>query len=265
MLEEFMVKDNPFYLPQGNEVQIFEAAYDLKQAVMLKGPTGCGKTRFIEYMFHKLQLPLVTSVCNEDTDSADLTGRYILKGAKAEWIDGSLTLPVRHGGGAYLDEIIEARQDVMVLIHSLTDTRRMLPIPKTGETLYAPDNFMLAISFNPGYQSVNKDLKQSTRQRFISIDFGYPSQDIETEIITHESQVDETTAEKLVNLGFQIRNIKSHGLAEGASTRLLIYAGQLMKKGISPREACQVALRNPITDNKDIIETIDMHISNYFK
>jgi len=264
-VSRYFIKEEPYYHPQGKEIEEFERAYKLKQPVMLMGPTGCGKTRFVEHMAYRLQLPLVTTACNEDTDSSDLTGRFVLKGQDGVWIDGRLTLPVRYGGIGYLDEIVEARQDVLVLIHSLTDTRRELHIPKSGETLSAPDNFMLTISYNPGYQSINKDLKQSTRQRFIGLNFTYPKPEIEQEIVMKESGVGKADAKKLVALAGQIRSLQVKGLEEGASTRLLIYAGQQVTAGTSIKRACQIAMRNPITNERMLTEAIDKYIKDYFK
>ncbi len=262
---EFRVKSEPFYHPTGNEVAEFTRAFRKRQAVMLKGPTGCGKSRFVEYMAYKLDLPLVTTPCNEDTDASDLTGRYVLQGQEGKWIDGSLTLPVRFGGIAYLDEVVEARQDTMVLIHSLTDSRRMLRVPKRGEQLVAPDNFGLVISFNPGYQRMNKELKQSTRQRFIGFEFDYASANIETEIIVRESGIGKKDAERLVRLGAEIRGLRSEGLAEGASTRLLIYAAQQMVDGTPPKRACEISLCNPITDKRDLADAIKKFIENHYQ
>jgi len=262
-IQKYLITEEPFYQPVKDEIAIFERAFKNKIGVMLKGPTGCGKTRFVEHMFYRLKLPLVTTACNEDTDASDLTGRYVLKGQEGVWLDGSLTLPVRHGGGSYLDEIVEARQDVMVLIHSLTDSRRMLHVPKSGETLYAPDNFMLVVSFNPGYQAMSKALKQSTRQRFIALNFDYPPAKLEIEIVKKESGLGTHDSSTLVKIAAEIRGMKAgRNLEEGASTRLLIYAAQLIKDGIKMRRAVEVAMRDPITDDPSISEAIDEHIDN---
>ncbi|MEK6678905.1 MAG: CbbQ/NirQ/NorQ/GpvN family protein [Nitrospirota bacterium] len=260
-IEDYRIAKEPYYIPHANEVEVFTAAYKNKLPVMLKGPTGCGKTRFLQYMAYKLKRPLITVSCHDDLTSSDLVGRYLIKGGETVWIDGPLTEAVRIGAICYLDEIVEARKDTTVVIHPLTDDRRILPIEKRGEVLKAAEGFMLAVSFNPGYQNILKNLKQSTRQRFISLTFTYPPKEQETEIVKHESGVDYETAKSLVTLGEKIRNLKDKGLDEGASTRLLIYAGQLIVSGISPRQSCEAALAEPITDEAEvkraIIEIID--------
>src|SRR3990170_2591160 len=260
-VEDFRLSTEPYYLPLGNEVELFESAYRARLPVMLKGPTGCGKTRFVEHMSWRLERTLVTVACHEDLTASDLVGKYTLRADETVWQDGPLTTAVKAGGIAYLDEIVEARKDTTVVIHPLTDDRRILPIEKKGEVLKAAEGFMLAVSFNPGYQNILKNLKQSTRQRFISLTFDYPPKELETEIVKHESAVDGETAKSIVTLGEKIRNLKDKGLDEGASTRLLIYTGQLIMSGISAKEACIAALAEPITDEAEvkraIIEIID--------
>lgn len=271
-LEAYKVEHEPYYLPIHDEVEIFEVAYASKLPVLLKGPTGCGKTRFVEYMAYRIYqslraqglfseeqggLPLITVSCHEDLTGSDLVGRYLLLGEETVWIDGPLTRAVKSGAICYLDEIVEARKDTTVLIHSLTDHRRILPLEKKGEVLEAHDNFLLVISYNPGYQSVLKDLKPSTRQRFVSIDFDYPPRELEAKIIQHESQVDKELALELARIGEKVRHLKDHGLEEGVSTRLLIYAGQLISRGIKPRRACQIAITKSITDEEEVQKAID--------
>jgi nitric oxide reductase NorQ protein len=260
-IEEYTVTEEPYYMPLGDEIQIFEAAYKNLLPVMLKGPTGCGKTRFIQYMAWKLKRPLITVACHDDLTSSDLVGRYLVKGGETTWVDGPLTRAVKKGAICYLDEIVEARKDTTVVIHPLTDDRRILAIEKRGELIKAPPEFMLIISYNPGYQSVLKDLKHSTRQRFVSIDFNFPPKELEIEILSHESNIDKSLAADLVTLGEKIRNLKDKGLEEGVSTRLLIYAGQLIKSGIDPRQACEVAMVNPVTDDTEMQKAIRELIS----
>ena len=248
----------PYYLPIGDEIEIFRAAHEQHLPVLLKGPTGCGKTRFVEYMTAILVPattdrlnPLITVACNEDLTASDLVGRYLIRGDETLWMDGPLTQAVRHGGVCYLDEIVEARKDTMVLIHPLTDHRRILPIDKLGQILAAHPDFMLVVSYNPGYQSVLKDLKPSTRQRFVTLEFTYPPRDKEAEIIAHESGVDLTLGMDLAHLGERIRELKSSGLEEGVSARMLIYAGQLMRRGLSPRKACETTVVLGLSDDRD--------------
>ena len=259
--------DEPWYLPLADEVQIFEAAYRARLPVLLKGPTGCGKTRFVEHMAWRLyrqgdsarqslELPLLTVACHEDLTATDLVGRYLLSGDETVWMDGPLTRAVRSGAICYLDEIVEARKDTTVVIHSLTDHRRVLPIEKTGELLDAHPDFLLVISYNPGYQSVLKDLKPSTRQRFVSLAFDYPSIDVEATIIAHESGVDAAFAQRLALVGEKVRNLREHGFEEGVSTRLLIYAAQLAAGGIEPRRACDVAIARAVTDDVEVQQAI---------
>jgi nitric oxide reductase NorQ protein len=260
------VGDVPFYLPIGDEVAIFTAAWEARLPVLLKGPTGCGKTRFVEYMAATLPrrrpgttVPggLVTVACHEDLTGSDLVGRYLIKGDETVWIDGPLTRAVRDGAICYLDEIVEARKDTIVLIHPLTDHRRILPVDKTGEILEAHPDFLLVLSYNPGYQSVLKDLKPSTRQRFVAIDFDYPARDLEAQVVAHESGIALEQAMRLAKLGEKVRHLSSSGLAEGVSTRLLVYAGQLMRQGVPARRACTVAVSHALTDDADSQRAID--------
>jgi nitric oxide reductase NorQ protein len=249
----------PYYLPVRDEVAVFTAAWQARLPVLLKGPTGCGKTRFVESMAHRLGAAgrngshpnLITVACHEDLTGSDLVGRYLIKGDETIWVDGPLTQAVRSGAICYLDEVVEARKDTIVLIHPLTDHRRILPIDKRGETIEAHPDFLLVISYNPGYQSVLKDLKHSTRQRFVTIDFDYPPRDLEAQVIAHESQVAMETALGLATLGEKVRHLKASGLEEGVSTRLLVYAGRLMKGGIPPRRACEAAVSKSLTDDAE--------------
>jgi nitric oxide reductase NorQ protein len=247
----------PYYLPISDEVSVFRAAYECRLPVLLKGPTGCGKTRFVESMAHVLGrsvsngIPgnLITVACHEDLTGSDLVGRYLIKGDETIWVDGPLTQAVKAGAFCYLDEIVEARKDTTVLIHPLTDHRRILPIDKKGEIIEAHPDFLLVISYNPGYQSVLKDLKHSTRQRFVTIEFDYPPRDKEAQVIAHESGVPMDMAMELAKLGEKVRHLKASGLEEGVSTRLLIYAGQLIGHGVSPRRACEVSVSKSLTDD----------------
>lgn len=255
--EEYLVEKEPYYEPVGNEVAIFEAAYRNRLPILLKGPTGCGKTRFMEHMAWRLKRPLVTVSCHDDLTASDLVGRYLVKGGETLWVDGPLTRAARTGGICYLDEIVEARKDTTVVIHPLADDRRVLPIEKTGEMLSAPPEFGLAISYNPGYQSVLKDLKQSTRQRFVALEFHYPPSELEQRIVIRETSVDEETAIKLVRFAVMTRNLKGSGLEEGASTRLLVHAGKLMRSGISPHAACRGAIAQALTDDPEMLSAIN--------
>jgi nitric oxide reductase NorQ protein len=283
-IEEYVLSEEPFYLPVNDEVELFQAAYSQKIPVLLKGPTGCGKTRFIEYMAFKLGrpltvirdvtdagassktgLPLVTVACHEDLTASDLVGRYLLEGESTRWIDGPLTRAVKAGAICYLDEVVEARKDTTVLIHPLTDHRRILPIEKLGQIVEARDGFLLVISYNPGYQSALKDLKHSTRQRFMAIEFGYPPRELEARIIQRESGVSPAVAMDLAKLGEKVRHLKEHGLAEGVSTRLLIYAGRLIGQGIPARRACQVAVVWALTDDRDVQRSIEEVVSSIFE
>ncbi|MGH9942271.1 MAG: CbbQ/NirQ/NorQ/GpvN family protein [Pyrinomonadaceae bacterium] len=255
-IEEYTVAAEPYYLAVSEEVELFEAAHASRLPVMLKGPTGCGKTRFVEHMAWRLGRPLITVACHEDLSATDLVGRFLLEGEETVWHDGPLTSAVRHGAICYLDEVVEARKDTVVIIHPLTDDRRRLPIEKRGTVLDAPPDFMLVVSYNPGYQSILKDLKQSTRQRFVSLEFDYPPAALEAEIVAREGGVGEQLARDLVLIGQKIRNLRGHGLEEGVSTRLLIYAAQLTARGIPAVAAAEVALCSPITDDRDLQRSI---------
>lgn len=261
---DYTIQTEPYYNPTGNEILLFEAAYQSRLPVMLKGPTGCGKTRFLEYMAFRLNRPLITVACHEDLFATDLIGRFLLKNDETIWVDGPLTQAVRMGAICYLDEIVEARKDTTVVIHPLADNRRILPIDRTGETVRAHPDFLLVISYNPGYQSILKDLKTSTRQRFVSLTFKYPDPSKEAEVVVHESGIDETTARRLVAFAGKIRNIREHGLTEGASTRLLIYAAQLIQSGTPIPEACQAAVCLPLTDDIRLQETLNDLMSDIF-
>ena len=253
----------PYYLPLKDEAELFSAAYQRRLPVLLKGPTGCGKTRFVEHMAWRLYRetassrrnidnPLVTVTCHEDLTSTDLVGRFMLHGGETVWLDGPLTQAVRAGAICYLDEIVEARKDTVVVIHALTDHRRTLPIEKTGEVLTANPDFLLVISYNPGYQSILKDLKPSTRQRFVAIPFDYPDTEREATIIAHESGVEANLAERLAVIGAKSRNLSEHGFEEGVSTRLLVYAGNLVAGGIDPRRACETAIVQAVSDDATV-------------
>jgi nitric oxide reductase NorQ protein len=255
-IEKYVVTEEPYYLAVGGEVGLFEAAHAARLPVMLKGPTGCGKTRFVEHMAWRLGRPLITVACHEDLSATDLVGRFLLEGEETIWHDGPLTAAVRGGAICYLDEVVEARKDTVVIIHPLTDDRRRLPIEKRGTILDAPPDFMLVVSYNPGYQSILKDLKQSTRQRFVALEFDYPPPDLEAEIVTREGGVSAEAARDLVLIGQKVRNLRGHGLEEGVSTRLLIYAAQLTARGIPPAVAAEVALCFPITDDRDLQRSI---------
>jgi nitric oxide reductase NorQ protein len=283
-VEEYYALAEPFYLPIGDEVALFTAAFEQQIPVLLKGPTGCGKTRFIEYMAWKLGrpltiikdagdgggdtvhgLPLVTVACHEDLTASDLVGRYLLEGESTRWIDGPLTRAVKAGAICYLDEVVEARKDTTVLIHPLTDHRRILPIDKRGQIVEAAPGFLLVISYNPGYQSALKDLKHSTRQRFVAVEFGYPSREQEAQIIAREAGVASELAGELAKLGEKVRHLKEHGLAEGVSTRLLIYAGKLMTKGVPARQACQAAVVWALSDDRELQRSIEEVVSSIFE
>ena len=250
------MSDAPYYLPLANEVEIFEAAYAQRLPLLLKGPTGCGKTRFIEYMSWKINQDLITVACQEDLTAADLVGRYLLTNGETAWSDGPLTRATRNGAICYLDEVVEARKDTTVIIHALTDHRRLLPIDRTGELLEAHKNFLLIISYNPGYQSALKDLKPSTRQRFVSIEFDYPSREREAQIIMSESGAEAPLAERLSVIGEKIRNLKEHGFEEGVSTRLLVYAASLTAQGLDARIAAEHAITQAITDDALVHQSI---------
>jgi nitric oxide reductase NorQ protein len=255
-IDQYRVRQEPFYAEVNGEIGLFLAAAEARMPVMLKGPTGCGKTRFVQHMAHRLDRPLITVACHEDLTASDLVGRYLIKGNETVWVDGPLTVGAKLGAIVYLDEVVEARKDTTVIIHPLTDDRRLLPIEKKSQVIDAVDDFLLVISYNPGYQSVLKDLKQSTKQRFVAIEFGYPPRDLETRIVQQESGVESETAQRLVKLGEKIRNLRNHGLEEGVSTRLLIYAGALIRKGLPPVKACEAAMVRPITDDPDMHRTM---------
>ncbi len=242
----------PYYRPVGREVEVFEAAYRARMAVLLKGPTGCGKTRFVAHMAWRLGLPVHTVACHDDLTSSDLVGRYLIKGRETVWTDGPLTTAVREGGVCYLDEVVEARKDTTVILHPLSDDRRILLIEKTGEEIHAPDSFMLVISYNPGYQHILKDLKPSTRQRFVSLEFDYPPEDVETEIVAMESGLDAAAAGRLVRAGRRMRRLVDSGLESAPGTRLLVHAAALMKEGLTPQEACEAAIVRPVTDDSEL-------------
>ncbi|MDL2269048.1 CbbQ/NirQ/NorQ/GpvN family protein [Desulfosarcina sp. OttesenSCG-928-A07] len=250
------IDQEPFYLATGDETNLFTAAAAARLPVMLKGPTGCGKTRFVEYMAWRLKRPLVTVACHEDLFASDLVGRYLLKNNETVWSDGPLTRAVRMGAICYLDEVVEARKDTTVVIHPLTDNRRTLSIEKKGEVIQAHPDFLMVISYNPGYQSVLKDLKQSTRQRFVALSFDYPKPEDEARIVATEGKIDWDIAVRLVSLAGKIRNIREQGLTEGASTRLLIYAASLIRNGISFKDACIATMCQPLTDDDRLQETL---------
>lgn len=262
--KQYMIQDEPYYEAVADEVERYEAAYNVRMPMMLKGPTGCGKSRFVEYMAYKLGKPLITVACNEDMTASDLVGRFLLDKDGTKWQDGPLTTAARMGAICYLDEVVEARQDTTVVIHPLTDHRRSLPLDKKGELITAHPDFQLVISYNPGYQSLMKDLKQSTKQRFGGLDFDYPEQSKEVDIVTKESGVDRATAEKLVQIAHRARNLKGHGLDEGISTRLLVYAGQLIAKGLPAEAACSMTMVTPLTDDNDMRDTLNAAVQTFF-
>jgi len=262
--EQYKIKQEPFYQAQGDEVELYEAAYAARLPVMVKGPTGCGKSRFIEYMAWKLGKPLITVACNEDMTASDLVGRYLLDANGTRWLDGPLTTAARIGAICYLDEVVEARQDTTVVIHPLTDHRRTLPLDKKGELIEAHKDFQLVISYNPGYQNLMKDLKQSTKQRFTGFEFDYPDEATESSILAKETGIVVELAANLVKIGQAARALKGHGLDEGISTRLRDYAATLIKGGVNKQAACRMALVRPITDDPDIRDTLDHAIDAAF-
>ncbi len=251
-LSSFQIGEEPYYRPVGREVRLFEAAHAARMPVMLKGPTGCGKTRFVEYMAWRLGRPLVTVACHEDMTASDLVGRYLLDADGTVWHDGPLTLAVRHGAICYLDEVVEARQDTTVVIHPLTDERRCLPIEKRNELVRAHPDFHLVISYNPHYQSVVKDLKESTKQRFAAMEFHPADAEAEAEIIGREAGIGPDVARLLVDVGARTRNLRGHGLEEGASTRMLVHAGRLIGNGVSRDDAVTMGIVLPLTDDLDV-------------
>ena len=255
----------PFYVPIGSEVQVFRAAFQQDLSVMLKGPTGCGKTRFVEAMAHDLGRPLITVACHDDLTTADLVGRFLLRGGETVWADGPLTRAVREGAICYLDEIVEARPDTTVVLHPLADYRRQLPMERLGVTLDAAPGFCLVVSYNPGYQSVLKDLKDSTRQRMVAIELDFPPADVEEKILVHEAAIDEESAAQLVRLGGAIRRLETSGLREVASTRVLVAAACLVTAGLGLRDAARAAIAGPLTDEPlvtaGLFEMIDAYVA----
>ncbi|WP_090416094.1 CbbQ/NirQ/NorQ/GpvN family protein [Pseudomonas jinjuensis] len=253
----------PFYLPVGNEVELFEQAWRHGLPVLLKGPTGCGKTRFVQYMAHRLELPLHTVACHDDLSATDLVGRHLIGADGTWWQDGPLTRAVREGGICYLDEVVEARQDTTVVVHPLADDRRELHLERTGERLQASPSFMLVVSYNPGYQNLLKGMKPSTRQRFLALRFDYPSEAVETDILIGEAGIDEALARRLVSLGRALRRLEQHDLEEVASTRLLVFAGRLIRAGLDPRQACLASLAEPLSDDPAtvaaLMDIVDVH------
>lgn len=263
-LAAYRLPQAPWYHPTGQEVLLYERAYAHRMPMILKGPTGCGKTRFVEYMAWKLGKPLVTLACNEDMTASDLVGRYLLDAQGTVWQDGPLTRAVRHGGICYLDEVVEARQDTTVIIHPLTDARRMLPLDRKGEVIQAHPDFQLVVSYNPGYQSRSKDMKPSTRQRFAALVFDYPAPDTETEIVAHEAGIAPALAARLVRVAQGSRVLKNRGLEEGISTRMLIYAGRLIRDGVDPRDSCAMALTSALTDDPDMAQALHDVVDAHF-
>ena len=264
IIDQYRVKTEPYYHPVSDEIELYEAAYSVRMPMMLKGPTGCGKTRFVEHMAWRLKKPLITVACNEDMTASDLVGRFLLDAKGTHWQDGPLAVAARYGAICYLDEVVEARQDTTVVIHPLTDNRRVLPLEKKGELINAHKDFQIVISYNPGYQSLMKDLKQSTKQRFGALDFNYPEHDVECEIVAHETGVSTEIADKLVSIAERARNLKGHGLDEGISTRMLIYAGSLIVNKVDAHAACRVALVRPITDDPDMRDALDAAVATFF-
>jgi nitric oxide reductase NorQ protein len=259
-----LARGGPFYLARGNEVAVFEQCHARGLPVLLKGPTGCGKTRFLEYMAWRLGRPLITVACHDDLSATDLTGRYLVIGGETVWHDGPLSAAARSGAICYLDELVEARADTIVVIHPLADHRRVLPIEKTGELIAAADGFQLVISYNPGYQQLLKELKPSTRQRFVTIEFALPAPDAERRIVAHEGGVSDPTAAALVELAGRVRRLDAHGLAELPSTRLLVSTARLMAGGIAAGEACRAALIAPLTDDPELLAAMDALVSATF-
>jgi nitric oxide reductase NorQ protein len=263
-LDAYRLDTKPFYRPAGHEIALYEHAYAHRIPLILKGPTGCGKTRFVEYMAWKLGRPLVTLACNEDMTASDLVGRFLLDAHGTAWHDGPLTLAVRHGGICYLDEVVEARQDTTVVIHPLTDARRMLPLDKKGEVVHAHPDFQLVVSYNPGYQSRSKDMKPSTRQRFAALEFDYPDAAVEAEIVAHEAGIALELAAQLVGIARRSRALKHHGLDEGISTRMLIYAGVLIRSGVEPHESCDMTMTRALSDDPDMVRALRGFVDAHF-
>jgi nitric oxide reductase NorQ protein len=244
--------EEPYYRPLADEVEVFEAAARHQLPLLLKGPTGCGKTRFVRHMAWRLRRPLVTVACHDDLSASDLTGRYLVRGGETVWQDGPLTAAVRAGGIAYLDEVVEARQDTVVVLHPLSDDRRLLPLERAGETVSAHPEFQLVISYNPGYQSLAKELKPSTRQRFVTLEFGIPPPEVEIEIVAREAAVARDVAASLVGVAERIRPLRDRGLPEAPSTRLLVHAARLAAGGLDLRRACHVAITASLTDDPEL-------------
>ena len=263
-LAPYRIEREPYYRNVGDETMLFNAAFDLRMPLMLKGPTGCGKSRFVEHMAWRLRKPLITVACNEDITAGDLVGRWLLDAEGTRWQDGPLTLAARHGAICYLDEIVEARADTTVVIHPLSDARRILPIEKLNQLVHAHADFHLVVSYNPGYQNVMKDLKTSTRQRFAAMEFGFPAAAIEAEIVAHESGLNLEAAARLVALGERTRRLKGHGLDEGASTRMLVHAGALMARGVDSVTACRMAIVLPVTDDADMAQALEAAVEASF-
>lgn len=246
----------PFYQPHGNEVELFEHAFHNRLPLLIKGPTGCGKTRFVAHMAARLKRPLYTVACHDDLTAADLVGRHLISDSGTYWNDGPLTRAVREGGICYLDEVVEARKDTTVVLHPLTDDRRILPLERTGEILHAPPPFMLVVSYNPGYQNFLKGMKPSTRQRFVSLRFDFPAPDLERQVVIAETGIDAMMATRLVNLAGSLRALKEHDLEEAASTRLLVYAAALIKSGFDPVAACRATLVETLTDDEETAQAL---------
>lgn len=264
VIDQFLVRQAPHYVEIGEERALFAGAKEQRVPLLLKGPTGCGKTRFVERMAYERALPLVTVSCHEDLSAADLVGRYLFKDNETVWEDGPLTLAVRYGGICYLDEIVEARNDTTVIIHSLTDHRRILYIDKTQEVIRAHPDFMMVLSYNPGYQNITKELKESTRQRFAALNFDYLPVELESRVLSEEAGIGTELASKLAEMGKRIRNLKGFGLSEGVSTRLLAYVGKLVASGLSPALACRVAISDVLTDDVDVFASVQDIVSLYF-
>ena len=263
-LAPYRITQAPYYRSVADETTLFDIAFGLRLPLMLKGPTGCGKSRFVEHMAWRLGKPLVTVACNEDITAGDLVGRWLLDADGTRWQDGPLALAARHGAICYLDEIVEARADTTVVIHPLADSRRLLPIEKLNQVVHAHADFQLVVSYNPGYQNVMKDLKTSTRQRFAAIEFGFPAAAIETEIVAHESGLDPVMAARVVALGERTRRLKGHGLDEGASTRMLVHAAALMARGVAASTACRMAVVLPVTDDADMAQALEAAVAASF-
>jgi len=263
-LDDYRITAEPYYRPAGGEIELYEHAYAHRMPLILKGPTGCGKTRFVEHMAWRLKRPLVTLACNEDMTASDLVGRYLLDAQGTAWHDGPLTLAVRHGAICYLDEVVEARQDTTVVIHPLTDARRILPLDKKGEVVHAHPDFQLVVSYNPGYQSSTKDMKPSTRQRFAALEFDFPAAAVESEIVAHEARIGSELAAKLVGIAQRSRALKTRGLDEGVSTRMLIYAGILIRDGVDPRDSCDMTMTRALTDDPDMAKALRGFVEAYF-